>query len=181
MKSNVGARAVDLFQLIETNSFSSIWFWLLVAISWSSASRWILGVPFDLVQRALKEGGEAEERVHTLLRINVSRLENIQKIAGVIMVGFVSFVLTGFALLGFYYAIEFFQALFLLTFPLMLVGVINVRTAHRLDEELPTGKELYRIFRRTRLMIMFLGMISIFVTSMWGMFYVISVSSFPGF
>lgn len=171
---------MDLFRLIETNSFSSIWFWLLVAITWSSASHWVLGVPFDLVQKALKEGGATEDRVHTLLRINVARLENIQRIAGMIMIGFTSFMLTVFAILGFYYWIEFFQAMFLLTFPLMLVGLINIYMAHRLDEELPTGKELFKMFRRTRLMIMVIGMLSIFVTSMWGMYHVISVSSFPG-
>lgn len=171
---------MDLFRLIETNSFSSIWFWLLVAITWSSASHWVLGVPFDLVQRAYREGGALEERVHMLLRINVARMENIQKIAGTIMIGFTSFMLTVFAVLGFFYWIEFFQAMFLLTFPLMIVGMINLYMAHRLDEELPTGKELFKMFRRTRLLIMFIGMLSIFVTSLWGMYHVISISSFPG-
>jgi len=81
--------------------------------------------------------------------------------------------------LGFVYGSEFFQALFLLTFPLVFVGLITVTTARRLDHDLPTGKELYKLFRRTRLAIMFIGMASIFVTSMWGMFYLISVSSSP--
>ena len=101
---------MDLLSLIETNSFSSIWFWILVAISWSSGSHWILGVPFDLVQRARKVGGVAEERIHTLLRINASRLENIQRIAGFVLTGIVSFFLTAFGILGFVYWIEFFQA-----------------------------------------------------------------------
>ena len=171
---------MDLFRLIETNSFSSIWFWLLVAITWSSASHWVLGVPFDLVQKAYREGGELEDRVHTLLRINVARMEYIQKVAGMIMIGFTSFMLTVFAVLGFYYWIEFFQAMFMLTFPLMLVGLINIYMSHRLDEQLPSGQELFRMFRRTRLMIMFIGLVSIFVTSLWGMYHVISVSSFPG-
>jgi hypothetical protein len=170
---------MDLFYLIETNSFSSIWFWLLIAITWSSATHWVFGVPFDLVQKAVKEGGDAEARVHTLLKINVARLQNIQRIAGMIMVAVVSFLQTLFAALGFVYGSEFFQALFLLTFPLVFVGLITVTTARRLDHDLPTGKELYKLFRRTRLAIMFIGMASIFVTSMWGMFYLISVSSSP--
>lgn len=170
---------MDLLSLIETNSFSSIWFWILVAISWSSGSHWILGVPFDLVQRARKVGGVAEERIHTLLRINASRLENIQRIAGFVLTGIVSFFLTGFAILGFVYWIEFFQALFLLTFPWVFVGTITVNTVRNLDEELPTGEDLYKMFWRLRLAIQGIGLVSIFITSIWGMYSIIRVSSFP--
>lgn len=170
---------MDLLSLIETNSFSNIWFWLLFAITWSSASHWILGVPFDLVQKARKEGGAAEERVLMLLRINIDRMRNIQRIAGLIMVGLISFALTIFCLLGFSYGSEFFQAMFLLMFPLVFVGLISLMTARRLDDELPKGRELFKLFRRTRYKIMTMGMFAIFFTSMWGMFNLVSVSSFP--
>jgi hypothetical protein len=151
-----------------------------VAISWSSASHWILGVPSDLVQRARREGGKTEERVIALLQINVSRLKNIQRAAGLMLAGIVSFMLTVFVMLGFYYRVEFFQALFMLSFPMVFVGLLSLRAARKLDENLPTGDDLYKLFRRLRLSIQFIGLISIFITSMWGMLYLITVSSFPG-
>ncbi len=170
---------MDLFRLIETNSFSSIWFWIFVAVVWSSASHWILGVPSDLVHRARQEGGKTQERVYELLRINISRIKNILNAASLAIATLVSFFLTGFLLLGFVYGIEFFQAVFLLAFPMVLVGLISVRAARRLDAEFPEGEELYRVFRRLRLTIQFIGLISISITSVWGMLYVITVSSFP--
>ena len=171
---------MDLLSLIETNSFSSIWFWIIIAISWSSGSHWILGVPFDLVQRARKEGGITEERVHMLLKINASRLKNIQKVAGFVLTGIVSFFMTCVGILGFIYWIEFFQALFLLTFPWVFVGMITIRASRNLGEDLPKGEDLYKMFRRLRLGIQAIGLLTIFITSVWGMYFVISVSSFPG-
>jgi len=151
-----------------------------VAISWSSGSHWILGVPYDLVQRARKEGGVTEERVHMLLLINASRLKNIQRIAGFVLTGIVSFFLTVIGILGFVYWIELFQALFMLTFPWVLVGMITVSAARNLGDDLPTGEDLFRMFRRLRMAIQAIGLTTIFVTSVWGMYFVIPVSSFPG-
>ena len=170
---------MDLFSLIETNSFSSIWFWILIAISWSSGSHFIIGVPFDLVQRARREGGHYEERVHILLEINIDRLRSIQSIAGQLIVLLASFLLTGLLLLGFVYDVEFFQAAFLLCFPWVFVGALTLRAVRKLDGGLPQGEELYKFFSRLRLSIQFVGLISIFVTSVWGMYYAILISSFP--
>lgn len=150
-----------------------------MAISWSSGSHFIIGVPFDLVQRARREGGRYENRVHILLEINVARLRNIQKIAGQLIVLLSSFILTGFMLLGFVYNVEFFQAAFMLCFPWVFVGILTMRAVNRLGEEFPTGEELFKFFRRLRLSIQFVGLFSIFVTSVWGMYYLILVSSFP--
>lgn len=171
---------MDLFRLIETDSFSSIWFWILVAISWSSGSHFIIGVPFDLVQRARREGGHYETRVHILLEINVARLRSIQSIAGQLIVLLSSFLLTGFMFLGFIYGVEFFQAAFLLCFPWVFVVMLTMRAVNKLGDELPTGEELYKFFRRLRLSIQFIGLFAIFVTSVWGMYYLILFSSFPG-
>lgn len=150
-----------------------------MAIAWSSASHWILGVPSDLVQRARQEGGKTQERVHELLLINISRIKNIQNTTGLAISTLVSFFLTGFLILGFVYWIEFFQALFLLAFPLVFVGMLSARAARKLDADLPEGEDLYKMFRRLRLTIQFIGLVSISITSVWGMLYVITVSSFP--
>ena len=48
-----------IFELIDMRSFSSLWFWILLAVTWSTASHWVIGVPYDLIQRARRTGPEA--------------------------------------------------------------------------------------------------------------------------
>jgi hypothetical protein len=49
----------NVFEVIDMRSFSSLWYWIALAVMWSSASHYVLGVPFDLVQRARRRGGQA--------------------------------------------------------------------------------------------------------------------------
>nr|MDJ0826631.1 component of SufBCD complex [Rhodobacter sp.] len=63
-----------VFELIDMRSFSNLWYWIALAVLWSTSSHWILGVPFDLVQRASRYGGEAEVDLTDLVRINVNRV-----------------------------------------------------------------------------------------------------------
>ena len=55
-----------LVELIDMRSFSNLWFWIALAVVWSSASHWILGVPIDLVYRAGRIGGQAERDLEDL-------------------------------------------------------------------------------------------------------------------
>ena len=48
--------------------------WIALAVVWSSASHWVLGVPFDMVMRARRVGGQAEADLEDIARINVSRI-----------------------------------------------------------------------------------------------------------
>ena len=87
------------------------------------------------------------------------------------MLAFVCFLLTGLGILGFYYWIEFAQAVFLLGFPMTLVGMLNVSTARLYQIEQPSGAPLYKLLNRHRIFIQVIGMFAIFVTALWGMFW----------
>lgn len=165
----VGAMA-NIFELIDLRSFSNLWFWIALAVVWSSASHWVLGVPFDLVLRAHRRGGQVEEDLRDLVRVNVNRLHYIADTAGVIVVGVLSFLLTVLGILGFFYWVEFAQALLLIALPLSLVWFISIRTARRLSADRLTMAELYRRIRRLRFFIQLIGMFSVLVTSFWGMY-----------
>lgn len=168
--SPVGAMAT-IFEMIDLRSFSNLWFWLSLAIVWSTASHWVLGVPFDLVLRAHRKGGQIEEDMRDLVRINVNRLLYIADTAGVIVVGVMSFALTVLGLLGFFYWVEFCQALLLIALPMSLVWLLSVRTARRLDARPQmTTQELYARIRALRLSIQIIGLFAVLVTSFWGMF-----------
>ena len=151
-------------------SFSNLWFWIVLAVMWSTTSHWVLGVPFDMVLRARRQGGQAEEDLEDLVRINVNRLLYIGQVSGLWLLGFVCFGLTMLALLGFVYGTEFAQALFLLAFPMTLVGALSLSTARLIRSEHATGELLRKRLTRHRLYTQIIGMISIFVTAIWGMY-----------
>src|SRR5690606_5033760 len=129
-----------IFDLIDLRSFSNLWYWIALAVTWSSASHWVLGIPYDMVLRARRTGGQAEADLEDIARINVSRILYIVREAGVILLAMLAFVLTTLALLGFVYKVEFAQAVFLIAAPLTVVGLMSVTTARRIVEEGDRGE-----------------------------------------
>ncbi|MEM1302406.1 MAG: component of SufBCD complex, partial [Pseudomonadota bacterium] len=118
-----------IFEVIDMRSFSNLWYWIALAVLWSSAAHWTLGVPFDMIQRARRKGEDAQVDLEDITRINVKRLLMINSVAGLWILGFVMFMLTTLGLLAFYYSVEFAQALFLMALPLSLVGALSVSVA----------------------------------------------------
>ncbi len=161
------------FELIDLRSFSNLWFWIMLAVIWSTASHFVLGVPYDLVVRAARNGGQAEQDMIDLVRINAGRLIYIADVAGswLIAIGFC--LISSLVLMGFAYGVEFCQAVVLIFAPMMIVFVLTVRRA-RTIVGLP-GAETRKALRGHRLIVQVIGMISILITSMWGMFYSLSV------
>ena len=161
-----------IFELIDLRSFSNLWFWIMLAVFWSTASHFVIGVPFDMVARAARYGGQTVDDVMDLVRINSNRLIYIADMAGSWLVGLTFFLLVTLGVLGFQYSIEFCQALFLLFTPLSLVFAMSIRTARKIKgldfEQTRAG------LRRHRILTQVIGMISILITSMWGMYINIS-------
>lgn len=158
-----------VFDVIDLRSFSNLWYWIALAVLWSSASHWVLGVPWDLITRARRRGGEAEEDMMLLVGVNVRRLLYISRNAGLWLVGFAAFLLTALALMGFWYWIEFAQAVFLLAAPMAIVGAATFRVARQIEAENPDPDALWRRLFWHRLTIQGIGIVAIFVTAMWGM------------
>ncbi|MCB1360220.1 MAG: component of SufBCD complex [Rhodobacter sp.] len=160
----------SLFSTIDLRSFSNVWFWLVLAVAWSNASHFLLGVPFDLVQTARRKGGEAMADFETLARIQSRRRMQIMERAGVWLVAFWMAVLSALAVLGFRYGLEFAQALVLLLGPLTLAAWLTLRLAARIDRGLyPEGDAMARAFGRQRILVQAIGLFTILVTTMWGM------------
>lgn len=150
-------------------SFSNLWFWIALAVLWSTTSHWVIGVPYDMIQRAKRYGGDAANDLETLVRINVSRILYIVSTAGLWLVGLVAMLLSGLVVLGFVYHVEFAQAVTCLLAPMCLVGAMTVRSAKRIAAGENSGDALFRRLSRHRMSTQAIGMLSIFVTSMWGM------------
>jgi len=164
-----------VFELIDMRSFSNLWFWIALAVVWSSASHWVLGVPYDMVLRARRVGGQAERDLEDITRVNVNRLLYIARISGPWIVGILFFLLSSLAMLGFVYHVEFAQAVFLLAAPMSGVAMLNAATARRIERERAKGPLLHKRLSRCRLYTQMIGTLSIFVTALWGMYQNLSL------
>lgn len=165
----------SIFELIDMRSFSNLWFWIVLAVLWSSASHWVMGIPYDLVVRARRIGGQVETDLLDIVRIHTNRILLIVDMSGTILLAFGCFLFTGMATLGFYYDVEFAQALFLLLFPMTLVLLVNIVHARRLRRQELTLETVSKTISRCRLYTQIIGMISILVTSFWGMYQNLSI------
>ncbi|MDH5528633.1 MAG: component of SufBCD complex [Paracoccaceae bacterium] len=169
-----------IFDLIDLRSFSNLWYWIALAVTWSTASHWILGIPYDMVLRARRHGGQAEQDLADITRINVTRILYIAREAGTILMAMGTFALTTLALLGFYYHIEFCQAVFLIAMPLSIVASMSFSTARKIEETGASGEDLRKRLAIHRVTVQVMGMISIFITAFWGMLQNFNVSILPG-
>ncbi|MEE9389513.1 MAG: component of SufBCD complex [Paracoccaceae bacterium] len=167
-----------VFEVIDMRSFSNLWYWIALAVLWSTASHWVIGVPFDMVQRAKRIGGQAEIDMEQLVRINCNRLLYIGSVSGLLTLAFSSTVITALAIMGFWYSVEIAQAVFLFVFPLSFIGMLSLATAGRITAEKLRGVALQKRLTRHRLYTQIIGMMSVFVTSMWGMYQNLIVGPF---
>ncbi len=168
----------NIFGLIDMRSFSSVWFWIVLALYWSSVSQTVLGAPYDLIVRARK--GEAEQDMHdlqTLVEVHTRRRLTLMRRAGHWIVAFVAALLTTVYLLAFSYGLEFAQAVFALILPMTIVRLLVLRLAFRIERENMRGPRLCRALLTHRFWVQCLGVVAIFVTAVWGMFNVMSRSA----
>lgn len=154
-------------EVIDFRSFSNLWFWIMLAVLWSTASHWVVGVPFDMVRRAARGHEPSLRDMHALANIQARRLVFIAEATGLITTAFTFFAISSLAILGFVYRVEFAQALLLLFLPMMVVAWLSLLTARRvagLD-----APDLGNLLASHRRKVQAIGIVSIFVTSMWGM------------
>jgi hypothetical protein len=167
-----------VFELIDMRSFSSLWYWIGLAVLWSSASHWVLGVPHDMIQRARRFGAEAQADLEVLVAIYTGRLLYISGTAGLWITAFASFVLSALGILAVVFGMEFAQAVLLMLVPMILVAALSLRTARQIRETGLEGEALIRRLIRHRMTVQAIGMVAIFVTAMFGMWQNMQVSVF---
>ncbi|MEL6571085.1 MAG: component of SufBCD complex [Pseudomonadota bacterium] len=160
-----------IFDVINIRSFSSLWYWIGVAVLWSSLSHWVLGVPFDLISRAKRQGGEAEQDLIDVVRVNVNRLLSIVDSSATWLIGITFFFVTSLMVLAIYYGVEFAQALLFMIVPVCGVGVLCVWSARRIRNDAEDLQMLFKMLATHRLWTQVIGMISIFFTALYGMYH----------
>ncbi len=161
----------SVFEVIDLRSFSNLWYWIGLAVLWSTVSHWVLGIPYDTIIRARRRTPEtAMQDLHDLTRVNVNRIVYIADLSGAWIALFGSAILTAMALVAFYYRIEFAQAVFFLVFPMSIVGALSVRIARKVQAKGLVEDALIRQLLRHRFVTQLIGVVSIFLTAMYGMY-----------
>jgi len=163
-------------EVIDMRSFSNLWFWIALAVLWSSTSYWVLGVPFEMIQRARREGGQARADMEDLVRINVTRFLHMVESGSLMVVGLGSFWLSALAILGFGYGVEFAQAVFLLLSPMVLVVWFSIRSGRRILGGENTGDALHHRLMVHRRIVQAIGIVSITVTALYGTWQNLNIS-----
>lgn len=167
----------NIFGLIDMRSFSSVWFWIVLALYWSSASQTILGAPYDLIVRVRRgDNPQNAQDLYDLVAIHVRRKLTLMRRVGHWIVAFSAAGLTAIAVLAAVYRLEFAQAVLLILVPLTIVRLLGLRLAVRIERDDMQAGQLSRTLLTHRLWIQVLGVISIFVTAVWGMLLVMSRS-----
>ena len=170
----------SVFELIDMRSFSNLWFWIVLAVIWSTVNHWVLGVPWDMVMRARDNEGQAQIDLEDMVRIHTNRLLYIVGESGLLLTGFACFLFTFLGLTGFVYGHEFAQAVFLLGVPMSIVGLLSIFTARAVRSNELSGEALIKRLGRHRLYTRMIGVASIFITAMWGMYQNMSASALGG-
>ena len=160
-------------QVIDLRSFSNLWYWIVLAILWSSLSHWTLGVPYHIVTRARRGDARAQRDMEALVRINGDRILLVAEQSGPVMLGFSAFIATGLAVTGWAYRVEFCQALFLLLVPALIVGALTVATARKLKSE--DYANVARRLKLHRMTVQARGVGFIFITAFWGRYTSVTV------
>lgn len=133
---------MEVFEALEFRSFWNIWFWAAVVLSWSATSHFILGVPYDLIVRANREGGAWSEHCDALAHAQIFRLTRAFEEYGAAITCIVFFGLGAVGSLAFYLDWEAARALFVLLLPLTLVHGFTVPLAFRLKRDNVRGAAL---------------------------------------
>lgn len=171
-----------ILTLLDSRSFGSAWFWVMLLFAWTAAGRRVAGVPMDVINAVARKNraeGDDQAAVALLdwLSLTLPRWQ-ISGSGGAVLLGLATFALTSLALLGFVYDLEMAQALVLLTLPFALVFAMEMRLAHRLRAVLaraergaPVGQaacEAARMMRRHRLGFTLMSMLAVALAAFHG-------------
>lgn len=161
-------------EVIDLRSFSNLWYWIVLAVMWSSLSHWVLGIPYHIVQRARRGHVESQRDLLLLVEVNVRRILEFAALSGTLLVAASGFALSALMVLGWAYGVEFAQAIVLLLLPLLAVTGLSFVTAHQVQNA--EIDQLYLRLRNHRMIVQLMGVISIFITAFWGMYTNVTVS-----
>ncbi|MGN7867856.1 hypothetical protein [Paracoccus sp. 22332] len=174
----------SLIGFLDSRSFGTVWYWLVVIGTWSLTGRSVIGVPVEILSRAraaLAEGkGDAPVVLHLLdwLSLVLPRWR-LGRREGACFLAATGFALSSLAIMGIGYDLELALASFLLLMPLAALFWMRIALARRLVPLLeaaeqgaqPIPEAASQAVRRMvihRRLVTVLSMAAVAVTALWG-------------
>ncbi|MTH65401.1 hypothetical protein [Paracoccus shanxieyensis] len=176
-----------ILTILDSRSFASIWFWLLLTLCWTLAGRRVAGVPSDVLAAIRKPQGPDDPAALLLLdwlSLTLPR-RHLGQVEAIVMLACATFVLTALFLLGFIYGLEMAQALVLLLLPFAVLYAAELRLCRRLSglvEAAETGAvsvndaaaAAAKLMRRQRLAINIGSILAVAVTAWRGAIWIVT-------
>ena len=157
----------NVWNLIDTGSFSNLWFWLFLGTLWSHVMHAPMGVPVDLVRRAQAGDPQAQADLHALSGVRIAEADRVAGLAPWRAGGW-SFVLALLAGLAVPHGLELAQAGLAVAAPLALVRWLEARAARQMAD-VPDMAALIRAHGALRRRVQAVGIVAVFLTSIYGM------------
>ncbi len=157
-------------EFLDLRSFSNLWYWIAVFAVWAKAIGWGLGVPYDMVRKARREGGQALYELEVMARITTGRMLATSRGFGPWLVGMVSFGVTSLALLGFVYHSGLAEAVFCLFAPMCGLGYLSLRAALRVEAGEGQGELLLALLTAHRRSAQALASLAVGATILLGLY-----------
>ncbi|MEO0999376.1 MAG: component of SufBCD complex [Pseudomonadota bacterium] len=148
-------------EFFHFGSFTAVWYWVFLALSWSRVAHYVMGVPFDAVQRAERVGGAFVEDVDRMAEANARRFVSLMRYAGVWLIGVGTFFLTGIVVLALVFDNQAAQAVAVIALPQAVVGWYTWRLSERVLDAPLTGEALWRALARRRFWNQVAGFVSL--------------------
>ncbi|MEM1315092.1 MAG: hypothetical protein AAGI51_11085 [Pseudomonadota bacterium] len=157
--------------MFDTTTFLSVWYWALLAVFWATATHFTHGVPFDVMRRAQRFGGEDLELFDRLARRLLDRIEEGVRRAAAWGIAGGAFVLAGLATAAVIGWAEWAQGLLAIAGPAAWMIFMSIREALSLREDLiaaasapegpPSSERLLQVYFRRRWANQFIGTVSL--------------------
>ena len=155
-------------EIVNSRSFTSIWYWVVFALLWTRATHWTLGVPYKDLQNARSFGGQYATDFRIQIQINVRKTLAVYERHSLVLTVSLSFLLGMVFTLGFHFYIQMMQAIFLLMMSQIMVSVLSIHLAKRIRNQKYVGDKLYSAYLLHRRTKQCLGAIAIFFAAFLG-------------
>ncbi len=159
-------------EAISLRSFSSLWYWIALAVFWIAATGRVLGISFASVNRA-RGGGLALMQLETMTHIAAQIWSAGWQKWQVLWVALAAATMASLSLLAFSYGIELAQAVWFLVFPYLIILALQLRLALRILGENVSDDALLKIMYRFRIKVQVIGFIFIFLTVSFAFFHLL--------
>lgn len=174
----------SLMGFLDSRSFGTVWYWLVVIGIWSATGRSVIGVPAEIVTRA-RAAGPGEDSTSPLVLHLLDWLSlvlprwRLGRREAAAFLGVTGFALTSLGIMGLVYGLEMALAAFLLLLPLAVLFWMRLLLARRLMPLLDAAErgtrpvpevatEALRRMATHRRLVTILSMVAVAVTAMGG-------------